>query len=305
MKQAGDLKAPPTFSVDNYMKSKKGVIESRLKELVPEEKNAYRSLFEAARYSLVNGGKRIRPILALATTETLGGREESALVPACALEMIHTYSMIHDDLPCMDNDDFRRGKPTLHKIYPAGHAVLTGDFLLTYAFQILAEAPHLSADQKIQMIHVLAKNAGGSGMISGQIMDIEAENKILSQDHLNLLHQYKTGALLKAAVLFGCIAAGAEKRVADQLEIFSGNIGLAFQIVDDILDVTASEEKHGRKLPSDVNNHKTTYVSSLGMEKSRQTADALLKSSLEILQGLPYNTSLLAGLAKFIVHRNK
>jgi geranylgeranyl diphosphate synthase type II len=284
------------------LKAKVSLLEQTLDKLIPEQKLPYNQLFKAARYSLLGGGKRLRPILTLATCEALGRDENTALIPACALEMIHTYSMIHDDLPCMDNDDFRRGKPTLHKAFPEGHAVLAGDYLLTYAFQVLASAPHLTSQQIVDLIALLAKKAGGEGMIAGQILDIEA-NQQTDLEALNRIHNYKTGALIATAVEFGAIVAGATDKIRQILNLFANEIGLAFQIVDDILDVTASKQKHGSSKASDITNGKTTYVTLLGIERSQETSENLLESALTRLQSLSLKTGRLAEIAQCLVRR--
>ena len=292
------------MDMQEYLLNKRLLIDEQLERLVPEKNVPFSQLFSAARYSLLSSGKRIRPILALAVCETLGRYTPTALSPACALELISTYSMIHDDLPCMDDDDFRRGKPTLHKAFPEGHAVLAGDYLLTYSFEILADDPHLTSDQKIKLISTLANSAGGSGMIAGQIMDIEAENKEISLEMLQYIHQFKTGALIKASIDFGAILANADQRQRSILNQFGNDIGIAFQIIDDVLDVTSSVQKHGRTIASDVINKKATYVTFLGLEESKQTAIHLLDSAVSKLKLLPYDVSLLVNLAHLIVYRN-
>jgi len=286
-----------------YLKTHAQHIEARLDELIPETQEPYKRLFQAARYSLFSGGKRIRPIFALAACQDLEGPLEHALTPVCTLEMIHTYSMIHDDLPCMDNDDFRRGKPTLHKAFPEGHALLAADYLLTYAFEILTEAPDLTSDQKIQLIALLAKQAGGHGMIAGQVLDIEAETQPVDSEGLERIHRCKTGALLSAAVEFGGILAKAPESTLETLRCFGSEIGLAFQIVDDILDVTASEQKHGRKLSSDIQNSKKTYVTLLGLEGSKKAAQDQLEKALDQLDQLPHHALLLSELSRYIIER--
>lgn len=278
-------------------------IEEELSRLIPEKLVPYHSLFEAARYSLLGGGKRLRPILALAAAEALGGSIEKALTPSCALEMIHTYSLIHDDLPCMDDDDFRRGKPSLHKAYPEGHAVLAGDFLLTYAFDILANDPRLTEQERLQLIQVLAKRSGAEGMIGGQVMDVAAEEQNITLDVLEKIHHLKTGAMIIASLEFGAITANASLKDRACLAQFGKDIGLAFQIVDDILDVTNSEAKHGRKVASDQINGKTTYVSLLGLEKSKIYAHELTKKAIEALKSIDGDTTLLSEIALSAVNR--
>lgn len=289
--------------ISRYLIDTGSLIEEQLDRLIPEKDVPYRSLLRAARYSLLGGGKRLRPILTLATTEAFKGDLNAALAPACALEMIHTYSLIHDDLPCMDNDDFRRGKPSLHKAFPEGHAVLAGDFLLTHAFAVLADAPALSAEQKVSLVAILSKHAGGEGMIAGQILDVEAVGVEIDLEALQLIHQKKTGALIVASVEFGGIISHATGEQMEILRKFGQEIGLAFQIVDDILDVTASQEKHGKAVASDVTNDKSTYVTLLGLQKSQALAETLFQSAIKRLNQLPVNAALLTNLAKLIVNR--
>lgn len=291
------------IDLNKYVAVQNKRIEEHLDRLIPEQSTAYNALFRAARYSLLGAGKRLRPILALAVTETLGGDVEAALAPACALEMIHTYSLIHDDLPCMDDDDFRRGKPSLHKVFPEGHAVLAGDFLLTHAFAVLAEAPLLSSEQRIKLVSTLARQSGGDGMIAGQVMDLAAEGKKIDLETLRLIHRNKTGAMIVASLEFGGIVCGASDAYLEILHQFGQDIGLAFQIIDDVLDVTASEKKHGKKIASDLANDKSTYVSLLGLEQSKAMAQALYHTATQKLQQLPCDVSLLIQLADLMIKR--
>src|ERR1700733_13555891 len=225
----------------SYIQAHISEINRTLETLVPENNLPHNTLFQAARYALIGPGKRIRPLLTLATVQILQGNLSNALEPACAIELIHTYSLIHDDLPCMDNDDFRRGKPTLHKVFPEGHALLTGDFLLTFAFELLATAPKLSDKQKIKLIQTLAERSGSDGMIGGQALDIEAAEKEMDPNALSFIHQLKTGALITASIEFGGILGHADEAQMDILRQFGNAIGLAFQIIDDIQDITMSE----------------------------------------------------------------
>lgn len=290
--------------LDTSTQEKIELINNELSRLIPEKDTAHNQLFQAARYSLLGSGKRIRPLLTLATAEALGGNLETALIPACALEMIHTYSLIHDDLPCMDDDDFRRGRPTLHKQFNEGLATLTGDFLLTYAFQIIAEADCLAPTQKVDMIKVLSIKSGGDvGMIAGQVLDIEAENRLIDLESLKNIHQKKTGALLCASIELGAIAAGANEKTMSLLKQFGEEIGLAFQIIDDVLDVISSEAKHGKAKSSDETRGKSTYVSLMGVAKSKELASQLYHSSMEKLKCLNGKASSLKGLAEVIVNR--
>ncbi len=289
------------MDLKNFLENKRQLIDQQLERLIPSLEASYQSLFAAARYSTLSQGKRIRPILALSVCHALGGDEHSSLLPVCVLELIHTYSMIHDDLPCMDNDDFRRGKPTLHKAFPESLALLTGDFLLTLSFELLANAEHLSDSQKIKLISILAQRSGAHGMIGGQVMDMESTEQSIDIHTLNHIHQLKTGALITASIEFGAILGNANDRQLKVLQQFGHDIGLAFQIIDDIHDVSRSEQKHGKAIASDVLNKKTTYATLMGIEKSHQTAKSLLKSTLKQLDMLSIDTSLMASLAEFIV----
>jgi len=293
------------IDIASYLQEKCFEVEQRLEFLLPEKNTPYNHLFPAARYSVLGGGKRLRPLLTLAAAEAFGESSFKALNAACAIEMVHTYSLIHDDLPCMDDDDYRRGKLTLHKAFDEAHAVLAGDFLLTYAFEIIAEDSSLRPDQKIALIHLLAKNSGDKGMIAGQVMDIESEGRTIDINTLNTIHHLKTGAMISAAVEFGGIIADASPDKLLILRHFGADIGLAFQIVDDILDVSASIEKHGRITPSDESNHKTTYVTLLGLEAAEQKAQALLEQAQEHLSRLEVDSSILEAIAQRLVCRYK
>jgi len=207
-------------------------IDSELERLIPKVTYPHNTLYQGAHYALFSGGKRIRPLLTLAITDLLNHPIQEALYPACALELVHTYSLIHDDLPCMDDDDLRRGKPTLHKVYSEGHAVLVGDFLLTHAFEILAKAPHLGATQKLQLITILTSAAGGEGMVGGQVLDLAHDRTTSLED----LHAKKTGALFTAALQFGGVIGGASQTIFANLTTLGARLGLLFQIIDDILD---------------------------------------------------------------------
>lgn len=287
----------------HYLETQSQLIEQRLDRLVPVRHGPHQHLFEAARYALLGGGKRLRPILALATTHMLGGDSSLALSPACTLEMIHTYSLIHDDLPCMDNDDYRRGKLTVHKKYSEGHAVLTGDFLLTHAFEVLATDTDLNPEKKSQLITILARQSGSEGMIGGQVMDLAYEGRKISLETLRLLHRSKTAALITASIEFGGIIGNATPFQLECLRQFGESIGLAFQVIDDILDVTSSQAKHGKSIASDIINQKSTYVSLLGIEQAHSYALNFYNQALKAIKPLPHNTSLLIGLADFILHR--
>ncbi|MBQ7121435.1 MAG: polyprenyl synthetase family protein [Clostridia bacterium] len=261
-------------------------------------------MLDAMAYSLGNGGKRIRPMLALEFCRVCGGDYKAAMPLAIGLEMVHTYSLIHDDLPCMDNDDMRRGKPSSHKVFGEANALLAGDALLTLAFETVLSAD-ISADKKAKAALELAKAAGASGMIGGQVMDLANEEKAASLDEIKTTERLKTGALIKAAAAMGCIAAGATHEQINAAQTYCENIGLAFQIVDDILDVTSDEETLGKPIGSDSENSKSTFVSLLGLEDSAQYARELTaraKAALDIFGG---EGEFLSELADRLSERKK
>lgn len=228
-------------------------------------------IFEAMGYSVFAGGKRLRPVLMLSACEAEGGSEEDILPFACALEMIHTYSLIHDDLPEMDNDDFRRGKPTCHKKFDQGIAVLAGDGLLTYAFEIMLRKACVDFDSKyVKAAENTARMSGSEGMLVGQVVDVVSEGKAIDKDTLSYIHKNKTGGLIKAALMNGAVIAGADESVVRKYELMGDKLGLAFQIMDDILDVTSTEETLGKPVFSDAKNHKVTYVTMYGLEKAEE-----------------------------------
>lgn len=255
-------------------------------------------LGEAASHTLLNPGKRLRPLLTLYTVISLGGKVEAALVPACALEILHTYSLVHDDLPSMDDDDFRRGKPTLHKIYNEGQAILVGDLLLTLTFEVLSSAPLLSAEQKVELIQILSKRAGGQGMILGQSLDLAYEGKDISWEQLCELHQKKTGDLISASLEFGGVVAGASSQTKESLAAVGQKIGLAFQIVDDLLEL-----KEGT-LSSDIHKQKSTSLSLLGAEKAKEVADHLLAEALLLCKKMGLTGSCLEKFLPQLVFRS-
>lgn len=260
----------------------------------------------AVRYALETSGKRIRPCLLYASARAVGAGPEvdSALDhPACALELIHTYSLIHDDLPAMDDDDLRRGRPTLHKAFDEATAILVGDGLQARAFELLADAPGLSAAQKVNMIKVLAQASGLGGMVGGQFVDIASTGLTLQLDALQGMHALKTGALISAALSLGAIAADASASQRATLKSYGEHIGLAFQVVDDILDVEGSTATLGKTGGKDAVANKTTYVSLLGLAGARESAEHLLNGALEALEGFGDSADMLRGLARFVVNR--
>ncbi|NGX35013.1 MAG: Farnesyl diphosphate synthase [Candidatus Anoxychlamydiales bacterium] len=268
------------------MKEKINLIESRLKELILKNSSYHKVLFDAANYSLLSSGKRLRPLLVLATVEAFNKDINLGLDPAISLELIHTYSLIHDDLPCMDDDDFRRGKPSLHKAYPEWLAVLTGDYLLTYAFEIITNTKNLDDAKKVKLIRSLTKYSGGNGLIAGQVVDLSFEGKEIGFEKLKFMHLNKTAALFMAAIEFGCIIAGALDDVTDKFVAFAKNFGLAFQIFDDIAD-------YDNKKSSDITKNKATAPAILGIKKAKKLALDLQKKALDILNSLDLDTAFL------------
>ena len=280
------------------------VIENKLNELLPESGERYSSAVNAMRYSLLSGGKRIRPILLLEFYSLFGGRAEGALNFAAAIEMIHTYSLIHDDLPCMDNDDMRRGKPSCHKAFGYDTALLAGDALLTHAFFAAANAADIPPERVSRAISVLAQKAGIYGMVGGQVMDLDFEKNGANGEELTAMYIKKTSCLLEAAAMCGAVLAGADEETVKKTEEYAENLGLAFQITDDILDCTADEKTLGKPIGSDEKNGKTTFVTLLGLDGAKQRAALLTKKAEDILNGFSGDTSYLKELTEYLLNRN-
>lgn len=282
-------------------------IENQLDRLVPSSKDLlYSPLFQAARYSLLSPGKRFRPLLVLAVAESYGVPLEHTLLPACAIELVHTYSLIHDDLPCMDNDDLRRGQPTLHKIYPEWHALLTGDYLLTYAFEILAQAPFLNAEQKIALIHSLSFYSGAHGMIGGQMIDLLFEGKVIDWKMLQEMHRGKTAGLIMSALEFGGIIANLKAQDITCLKEAGSSLGIAFQLVDDILDHTGTQKEKRQLTDSDKENKKATAISILGIDETYAKAHHLLERAKQNMAALARPVPLLHALfERMIPHHDQ
>lgn len=284
----------------------KNLIETRLDQLIAENPDLpYTHLFTAARYSLLSSAKRIRPLLLLATLETYQVPVVLGIDPACAIEMVHTYSLIHDDLPCMDNDDFRRGKPTLHKVFAESHAILTGDFLLTHAFEILCKSAELTDGQKVALVQTLSKHAGSHGMIGGQVIDLIAENKTIDLPTLELMHYCKTACLIIASLDCGAIIAHAPLSDRTILQSVGKKMGIAFQIIDDLLDVSGCFSEMGKLTGSDAHKKKATSVSILGIQASKETAEELYTQAINELETLSRPAPYLDSLFKQLVHRLK
>lgn len=269
----------------------------RLKKNPQSEK-----LLSAMEYSLTAGGKRLRPVLLMAAADTVGANGEDFAKTACALEMIHTYSLIHDDLPAMDNDDYRRGKPTNHKIYGDGMAILAGDALLTFAFDTIANE-NAAPETIIKVLREVSDAAGANGMVGGQATDLESEGKNLNLESLKKMHLGKTGALFRAAILSGAMLGSASDRELNALKNYAENFGLAFQITDDILDVVGNETEIGKPIGSDARNNKSTYVALLSLEKARQFADEAVKNALLALEIFDERADFLRDLAKYLTDR--
>jgi geranylgeranyl diphosphate synthase type II len=276
--------------------------------LEPIETAGTEGLIEAMRYSLLAGGKRIRPVLCLATCQGLGRDPGEILPTAAALELIHTYSLIHDDLPAMDDDDLRRGKPTSHKVFGEAIAILAGDALLTRAFQLMAETPEGWDEgrlrRRLRATALLGEACGTTGLIGGQVMDIASEGRAIGADELERLHRAKTGALLAACVRGGALLAGAGAAELDRLGRYAAAIGLAFQVVDDVLDATESAARLGKTAGKDEAAHKATYVSIHGLARARELAAELRQQALEAIAPLGERGALLAAIARLIVDRH-
>lgn len=302
--EMGSSQPESSFDLSTYLAKRKEAIEvaldSALPVIYPEK------IYEAMRYSLLAGGKRLRPILCLASCELAGGTTSMAMPTACALEMIHTMSLIHDDLPAMDNDDYRRGKLTNHKVYGDDIAILAGDGLLTYAFEFIAtKTENVPPQQVLQTIAYLGRAAGAGGLIGGQVVDVESEGKTdVSLETLNYIHAHKTGALLEACVICGAILASASEADLQRLSRFAKNIGLAFQIIDDILDITATQEELGKTAGKDVQAGKVTFPSLWGIEESRRQASQLVADAKDQLAVFGSKALPLLAIADFITSRS-
>lgn len=284
------------------------LINDRLLEYLPEKDVSQKSVIEAMEYSLVAGGKRIRPVLTLAFCELCGGDAQAALPFACAVELVHTYSLIHDDLPCMDNDTMRRGRPANHVANGEAMALLAGDALLSQAFKVISSeevVENVGAQVALEAARCLAENIGTSGMIGGQVLDVEAENKRVDLSALTQMHNLKTGALMVAAAKMGCLAAIATKSQLEAAETYAKNVGLAFQIMDDVLDETATSEALGKTVGSDKASNKSTYVSLLGVERSLEAVKDLTTQAVGALKAFVGDTAFLEDLAWSLASRGR
>ncbi|WP_263701561.1 (2E,6E)-farnesyl diphosphate synthase [Bacillus thuringiensis] len=294
-----------TIAFDTFLKESKTFVEEKLVSYA-NELQCPNVLREAMAYSLEAGGKRLRPLLLFATLQAFGKEKNLGVGAACALEMIHTYSLVHDDLPCMDDDDLRRGKPTNHKVFGEAMAVLAGDGLLTYAFQVIMayEQKEISAEKKVRLVLELAKAAGPEGMVGGQVADMEAEGKQLTIDELEYIHKHKTGKLLEFAVLAGSILSDATEEQEEKLLDFAKYIGLAFQIRDDILDVEGTEEEIGKPIGSDVSNEKSTYTTLFTVDRAKDILEETIAKAKDSIGSLQLQDEYLLSICDLIAKRN-
>jgi geranylgeranyl diphosphate synthase type II len=294
------------MDIRSYLIKKKDIIDKTLDKLVPPVTMFPSPVHEAMRYSLFAGGKRVRPILAIAAAEALGAKTADLLPIAGSLELIHTYSLIHDDLPAMDDDDFRRGRPTCHKAYGEAIAILAGDGLLTMAFEVLSDprrAKALPAHRVVAIIKEISTASGVFGMVGGQVVDMEAEGKDIDFPTLEYIHTHKTGALIRASVRVGAIYAKASKRRFTALTRYGEMIGLAFQIADDILDITGTQQEIGKDVGSDLKKGKKTFPSFYGLEESRRRAVEVVDKAIRSLQDFDRKADPLRELAQYVINR--
>ena len=293
------------FDLKSYLSGRKQIVEAELEKIFPVASGLQKRVIEAARYSLFAGGKRLRPILCLAAAEVTGGDVKHVLPAACALEMIHTYSLIHDDLPAMDNDDFRRGVPTNHKVFGEAVAILAGDALLTEAFEYftLSAGGRLSPDKVVEVIRIAVRAAGYRGMIGGQVIDLECENQKVSLATVEYMHIHKTGALLSASLEIGAVLGGGDRVPTRALKTYGHHLGLAFQITDDLLDVEGDAALMGKTPGSDASKNKMTYPALLGVTQSREAAREHVERSLEALANFDSKAEPLRAIARYLLVR--
>jgi len=289
----------------DIMAERRKLVDEALEGWLPGAEAPPATIHEAMRYSVFAGGKRLRPMLALFGCEAVGGKLADAMPVAVALELIHTYSLVHDDLPAMDDDDYRRGRPTCHKVFGEAVAILAGDALLTHAFQVLADptAGGIPAPRRLQIIAEISAAAGSIGMVGGQTMDMQAEGQELNPTTLLTLHAKKTGALLRASLRTGALAGAADEAALATLTLYGERVGLAFQIVDDILDIEGNSAEMGKTAGSDLRKKKATYPAVLGLETARRDAARLLQEAVEALHPLGESGAVLAALAEYVGRR--
>lgn len=292
------------MTLEEYLAGLKSAVDACLDRLLPSEDTEPVTMHKAMRYSVFAGGKRVRPILILAAGESLGCNRETLLHLGAAVEMMHTYSLIHDDLPALDNDDLRRGRPTCHKVFGEAMAILAGDALMTRCYQVLAELPGVPDAARLAIVRELAYATGTvEGMIGGQVVDLESEGKPVVAEVLDYIHRSKTGALLTACTRCGALAAGADAAQLHALTEYGRKIGLAFQVIDDILDVTTSSEQLGKTAGKDEKVKKATYPALYGVEASRKKAQELIRGAMEEIRDLGNGAAVLRELAQFVGSR--
>jgi geranylgeranyl diphosphate synthase type II len=290
--------------LEEYLEIKKRIVDRALEKYLPKRDGFSYEISESMRYTLFAGGKRIRPVLCMASAEAVGGSTDTVLPVACAIEMIHTYSLIHDDLPSMDNDDYRRGKPSNHKVFGEGVSVLAGDALLTEAFRLLSGGTTgISPEKNLTIIHEISTAAGFEGMIGGQVADLRAEGKEVDMESLNYIHTHKTQALITVSIRAGAIAVGAGEDDMSALSEYGRKTGLAFQIADDILDIESCREILGKDTGSDEGRKKATYPALIGLEQSRKKTRILVEDALSDISRFDEKAEPLRMIARFIAER--
>lgn len=302
----GVLSKSDSMKIADYLERKRVEVDHFLDSVAPPAALPPTTLHESLRYSLMAGGKRVRPILTIAAAEALGQTPPGLMAVACSLELIHTYSLIHDDLPSMDNDDFRRGKPTNHKVYGEAMAILAGDALLTMAFDLISRSDLMKGCDPVRQVRIiqeLAFGSGNMGMVGGQVFDIQAENKDIDLPTLQNIHKHKTGMLIRAAVRMGAIAAGASDRQLDDMTGYAEDIGLAFQIADDVLNVTGTREELGKNPNTDAERGKKTYPTFYGVEGAKKLADDCVTRAINHLSSFGPSADPLRDIARYITNR--
>ncbi len=296
------------MKLKEYLLEKRTLVDAALENYIPKVNGPKEELYKAMRYSLFAGGKRLRPILCIAAAEAVGGNHKDVMPVACAFEMIHTYSLIHDDLPAMDDDELRRGKPTSHMVFGEAIAILAGDGLLTEAFRVMA-CPDLlktaGPENFRKVIEMVASASGAEGMVAGQALDIRAENENIDTALMETIHEHKTGALLKASVTTGAILGGGSDDEVKSLEQYGRNIGLAFQISDDILDIEGDTEEMGKQAGADIERGKATYPAIYGMEKSKTMLKEIIDNAIDMLAVFKEKADPLKQIAVYIIERKK
>ena len=294
------------MDIQQYLEQQREKIDRFLDQVVPDGQGLPKTLYESMRYSLLGGGKRIRPILTLAAADAVGSHNDAILPFAAALELIHTYSLVHDDLPAMDNDDYRRGRLTNHKVFGDGMAILAGDALLTMAFELCSQPTvdgSTTSGQQVQIIQELAMGSGHGGMVGGQVLDIQAENQDIDLVTLQTIHNFKTGRLIRAAVRIGGIFSGADSSQLDSLTGYAEDIGLAFQIADDVLNMTGTREELGKDAGTDAKRGKKTYPTFYGVEGARDLGDQCVKRAIQRLESFDHHADPLRALAEYVMSR--